>query len=152
MSEIVNDGAIIILASPVGDTIEVECLGKIPVPSRLRVWSALAGDTANFEAINAGSNSSCAVTVPLNQTSLIVAYRDKSGTLSSSLCADGGFSKDQWLSFFEQGLETPPKDRCFQTIHVAYASESIFGKFKLERPECAVHIPEYDSSFRRNKE
>lgn len=147
MEQIVESGVIIVLASPVGKEIPGRWDNYI-FPTRLKVWETYAGATNEYESVGTHPESSCSMPIPSNQTSFMVIYRDKAGLLETSICADGGFSKNQWMTYFETGKESPPRDRCYQSIKQAYSYEILLGEFKLERPECAVHIPDYNARFR----
>ena len=149
MSQILEDGAIVILASPVGTEVP-DSWNNYIFPTRLRVWETYAGATSIYESVETRPGSSCAMPIPSNQTSLMVVYREKTGLLGTSICADGGFSEDQWMIYFESGKETPPRDMCYMQIKQAYDAEFLMGEpFELERPECAVHIPDYDRKYKR---
>ena len=147
MSQIVENGVIAILTSPVGTEVKTEWSNKV-YPTRLKIWKTFAGKSSEYESVSTTPKSSCALAIPANQTSLIIAWRNDAGALSTSICSDGGFDKDQWLKFFRTGEESPPRERCYQKIKRAYDAVVFLGKFKLDDPKCKVHISDYDTRFR----
>ena len=147
-SEIIDSGATAVLASPVG-TADTYFSDNSVHPSRLRVWRTYSGEAEIFEDINVSTHSSCSIRFPQNKISLIIAYRNDLGTLQTGTCHLEGFSRAQWLTFFETGADVLPRDRCFMEIKKSYDAKEQSGEFNLEISECFAFIPEYDASFKR---
>jgi hypothetical protein len=150
MSEIVTEGAVVILASPVGGGLQSEWKSGI-YPKRLKIWKTYVGESSEYETIQIHRGSTCAASFPRSQISLIVTRRDTSGDLQSNICSDGGYTNEQWKTYFKTGEETPPRDMCFMDIKNAFDEEEFLGKaFKLSRPECGVHLDDYVRRYTRN--
>lgn len=140
--EIVENGAIVILATPVGDYSAAIYGDGTVYPTRLRILKTYSGDTSTFEDIDSGSNSSCGVRFPQKEPSLIVAWRGKSGSLQTGTCSDGGYTKTQWLEYFETGKNAVSWNSCVMDIKNAYESGGIF---QLRHEECGRYVNEYDA-------
>jgi len=143
-SEIVEKGAIVVLATPVGDYSSATYSDGSVYPTRLRILKTYSGDTSTFEDIDSASNSSCGIRFPENKASLIVAWRGKSGSLQTGFCANGGYTKTEWLTYFETGKNAVSWNSCVMDIKNAYESG---GAFRLKHEECGRYVEEYDASY-----
>jgi len=139
--EIVENGAIVVLATPVGDYSERMYADGSVYPTRLRILKTYSGDTSTFENIDSASNSSCGVRFPQKEPSLIVASRGNSGSLRTGFCSDGGYTKTEWLEYFETGKNAVSWNSCVMEIKNAYESGGIF---RLKHEECSSYVEEYD--------
>ena len=141
-SEIVESGAIVVLATPVGDySTETYADGSV-YPTRLRIWKTYSGDTSTFEDIDSSQYSSCGIRFPEKKPSLIVAWRGKSGALQTGFCADGGYTKTEWLEYFNTGKNAVSWNSCVMDIKNAYEAG---GLFQLKHQECIQYVEEYEA-------
>jgi len=142
ISELVEDGSIVVLATPVGSySGRVYSNGSVH-PTRLRIWRTYSGETSSYEDIDSSSNSSCGVTFPQNKKSLIVAWQGNSGLLHTGSCSNGGYTNAEWMAYFETGKDAFSYNGCVLDIMQAYEAD---GAFKLEREGCRQYIEEYDA-------
>ena len=141
-SEIVENGAIVVLATPVGDYSAATYSDGSVYPTRLQIWKTYSGNTSTFEDIDSSSHSSCGIRFPENETSLIVAWRGKSGSLKTGFCANGGYTKAEWLAYFETGKDAVSWNSCVMDIKNAYESGGIY---QLKHPECSQYVEKYDA-------
>lgn len=140
--EIVEAGAIVVLATPVGDYSTARYSDGSVSPTRLRIWKTYSGQTSTFEDIDSSQHSSCGIQFPVKEPSLIVAWRGKSGVLQTSFCANGGYSKSQWLEYFTTGKNAVSFNGCMMDIKNAYEAG---GLYQLKTKECIQHVEEYDA-------
>jgi hypothetical protein len=140
--EIIEAGAIVVLATPVGDYSTKTYSDGSVSPTRLRIWRTYSGETSTFEDIDSSQHSSCAIRFPEKETALIVAWRGKSGVLQTGFCADGGYSKSQWLEYFKTGKNAVSWSSCVMDIKNAYEAGGIF---QLKNKECVQYVEEYEA-------
>jgi len=140
--DIVEAGAIVVLATPVGDYSTARYSDGSVSPTRLRIWKTYSGQTSTFEDIDSSQHSSCAIHFPEKETSLIVAWRGKSGILQTGFCANGGYSKSQWLDYFTTGKNAVSWNSCVMDIKNAYEAGGIY---QLKTKECIQYVEEYDA-------
>ena len=154
VSELEKREATVLLASPVGGYSQstFSSNGKTynyEVPTRFKIWKTHLGKAGEYENIGMSQSSSCETLYPVNQVSVIVAYR-RNGHLSTDYCTTHQFHRDQLIDYFEYGKDSISREFCYRQFSSGYNEEVFTGEFRLHNKNCLSHKPSYDARFRSN--